>query len=89
MDKVVFPDQSEFIPNRNIHENIVVAQEILHSMHKLKSKNGFFAIKVDLAKAYDKMNWKFVEKVLMELSLPQQPRDIIMASISYVHMRTI
>lgn len=56
MDKVAFLDQSEFIPNRNIHENIVVAQEILHSMNKLKSKNEFFAIKVDLAKAYDKMN---------------------------------
>lgn len=58
-------------------------------MNKLKGKKGLFAIKVDLAKAYDKTNWKFVEKVLMELSLPQHPKNIVMDSISSVSMRTI
>lgn len=49
MDGVMSSNQT-----RNIHENIVVAQELLHSMNKLKDNKGFFAIKVDLAKAYDK-----------------------------------
>lgn len=54
MDGVMSPNQTGFIHNRNIHENIVVAQELLHSMNKLKGNKEFFAIKVDLAKAYDK-----------------------------------
>lgn len=36
MDKVASSNLSGFIPNRNIHENIVVAQEIMYSMDKLK-----------------------------------------------------
>lgn len=51
MDRIVSPNQTSFYPRRNIHENIVMAQVILHSMHKLKGKKGFFVIKVDLAKA--------------------------------------
>lgn len=88
MDKVVSPNQTGCIPNRNIHENIVVAQELLQSMNNLKGKNGLFSIKVDQEKAYDKMNWKFVEKVIIELSIPQKLRYIIMSSISSVRMRT-
>ncbi|WJX12193.1 hypothetical protein P8452_02716 [Trifolium repens] len=42
-----------FIPERSIHENIVVAQELVHNMNKMTGKKGYFAIKVDLAKAYD------------------------------------
>lgn len=36
MDKVASPNLFGFIPNRNIHENIVVAQEIMYNMDKLK-----------------------------------------------------
>lgn len=53
MDRFIPPNQIGFIPMRNIHENIVVAREILHSMHKLRGKKRLFAIKVDLEKAYD------------------------------------
>lgn len=45
----------------SIHENIVVAHEVLHNMHKLKGKHGYFAIKVDLAKAYDTLSWNFMD----------------------------
>lgn len=89
MNEVVTPNQFGFIPNRNIHENIVVAQETLHSMHKLKGKRGYFTIKVDLTKTYDKMNRQFFEKVLMELRLPQNLRQIILASTTLVNMRTV
>lgn len=56
MDHIVSPYQFGFIRNRNIHENVVVAQEILNSMHYSKRKVGSFIINVDLAKAYDNIN---------------------------------
>lgn len=37
-------------------ENIVVAQEILHNMNKMKDIQDSFVVKVDLAKAYDNLN---------------------------------
>lgn len=45
-----------FIRQRNINDNIVVAQELLHIMHKLKGRKHYFALKADLAKAYDKIS---------------------------------
>jgi hypothetical protein len=54
--KLVSPYQTGFVPGRNIHENIVVAKEMMHSMHWMQGKKGYFAIKVDLAKAYDKIS---------------------------------
>lgn len=35
-------------------ENILIAQEILHSFHTKRGKGGYMAIKVDLEKAYDR-----------------------------------
>jgi hypothetical protein len=47
---VVSPHYTGFILGRSIHENIVVAQEMAHSMRKINGNVGYFAIKVDLAK---------------------------------------
>lgn len=55
MPVIISPYQTGFIPTRSIHENIIVAQELLHSMRRMRGRNGFFAIKVDLAKAYDRI----------------------------------
>lgn len=71
-DRLVSPNQTGFIPRRNIHENIVVAQEILQSMHKLRGKKRLFAIKVDLEKAYDMISWNFVNNILIEVGIPSK-----------------
>ncbi|KAL8151999.1 hypothetical protein V2J09_021807 [Rumex salicifolius] len=44
---------SSFIPDRSITDNIVLAQEIVHSMKGKKGRKGWFLLKLDLAKAYD------------------------------------
>lgn len=59
----------------------MVAQEMLHSMKILKGKNGFFAIKVDLAKAYDMINWNFSSNILIEVGIPYILMNVIIASI--------
>lgn len=52
---IISPNQTGFIPTRSIHENIIVAQEMMHSMRKIRGRNGFFVIKVDLMKVYDRL----------------------------------
>ncbi|KAA3467146.1 reverse transcriptase [Gossypium australe] len=47
--------QASFIVGRNISENIIIAQEAMHTMNTTKSKKYWMAVKVDLEKAYDRI----------------------------------
>ncbi|XP_021605634.1 uncharacterized protein LOC110610068 [Manihot esculenta] len=57
-------EQSSFVPGRQIIDNIVVFQEVLHTMRTFKRSGSFMAIKIDLEKAYDRLNWDFIQWVL-------------------------
>ena len=64
LHKLISPCQSAFISRRWIAENGVIVHEMLHSFKKRKVKNGLMAIKLDLQKAYDRVNWNFLQAVL-------------------------
>ena len=61
---VISPNQTVFVKGRSITENTSVAREIVHPMAIKKGKKGFMMIKLDMEKAYDKMNWEFVKEAL-------------------------
>lgn len=56
IDNIISSFQTGFILRQNIQENIIVAQEMLHSMNHLNGKISDFMLKVGLAKAYDNLN---------------------------------
>ena len=62
--KIIYPNQCSFVPGRQGTDNIIVAQEVIHSMRNRKGKKGFMTIKIDLEKAYDRVRWNFVLKCL-------------------------
>eukprot|EP00253_Pinus_taeda_P019465 PITA_19465 len=65
LSRHISPEQFGFLDGRQIHEAIGVAQEVLHSI-KLKNKKGA-VIKIDLSKAYDKINWTYIRMLLTHL----------------------
>ncbi|KAK4254761.1 hypothetical protein QN277_010094 [Acacia crassicarpa] len=70
LPQVIAPNQCSFVPGRHSSDNIIVAQEVIHTMRSLKQRKGFLAIKIDLEKAYDRVNWKFLLGCLQEINLP-------------------
>jgi hypothetical protein len=60
----IHPSQQAFIEGRRINNNIIVAQEIAHSF-SLSSWDGLdFMLKIDLAKAFDRIEWHFIASAL-------------------------
>lgn len=57
--------QSSFIPGRLKLDNIIATQEVLHSLRSRKGRNTSMVVKVDLEKVYDRVDWAFLEKVLV------------------------
>jgi hypothetical protein len=67
LDRIISPCKSAFVPGRWIGENQVIVKELMHSFKTRKVKDGFVAFKVDLQKAYDRINWGFLKTVLTQL----------------------
>ncbi|XP_026419678.1 uncharacterized protein LOC113315627 [Papaver somniferum] len=84
LDEIIAPNQSAFIPKRQIVDNIVIAHEMLHTMNTSKSKKGFLALKLDLSKSFDKMEWNFIVKIFKNFGFSDKWCSMIYECISTV-----
>jgi hypothetical protein len=89
MPKVVSPFQSSFVPGRHSKDNIIIAQEMIHSMKGLKGRKQFMTIKLDLEKAYDRLNWKFIDETLKAIGIPHKLRSLIIECITSPNIQVL
>ncbi|KAK3193017.1 hypothetical protein Dsin_024327 [Dipteronia sinensis] len=61
LPKIISPNQSAFVLGRLIFDNVLVGFELFHSIGKRKKgKKCFIALKIDMSKAYDRVEWSFL-----------------------------
>lgn len=70
LGKLISPLQYTFVPGRRGTDNAIIVQELIHTISRKKGRTGFMAIKMDLEKAYDKLEWSFVREMLIKVNLP-------------------
>lgn len=73
--------QSSFIPNRQATDNIVIAQEVVHSMRRGTGRKRGMVVKIDLEKAYDRIDWTFLESVLRTVGFEEGIVSIILGCL--------
>lgn len=83
LSRCITNEQFGFLDGRQIHEAIGVAQETIHSVKKMKRKGA--VIKIDLSKAYDRINWVYIRMLLTHLGFKYEFIRWIMGCISNVN----
>lgn len=84
LDSIISVNQSAFTPERLITDNILVAFEVFHYMKNLNKAEGFMAMKLDMSKAYDRIEWCFLEAILEKLGFDALWRRNVMDCVTTV-----
>ena len=85
LPSIVSENQSAFQAGRVITDNILMAFETLHYMKtQQRGSTGFMALKLDMSKAYDRVEWSFLECLLRKMGFHSRWVNLMMECITTV-----
>lgn len=79
--RLISVEQGAFIRGRCITDNILIAQEFMHDLHRSPARQCLMAVKLDMERAYDRVSWDFLYRSLQEFGFDGLIIDWIMACI--------
>jgi hypothetical protein len=86
---VISEEQSTFILSKLITDNALIAYENIHYLKRKKGKSGACALKLDMAKAYDRVEWTYLRLIMLQMGFSGYWIDPIMRCVEYVKLSVI
>lgn len=82
---LISENQSAFFQGRSISDNVLITYEVLHFLKTSKAKERCsMAFKIDMSKAYDRLEWDFIKTVLEKFGFHSKWVQWIMQYVSTV-----
>ncbi|WJX23528.1 hypothetical protein P8452_12731 [Trifolium repens] len=79
-------EQSAFVEGRSILDNALIAMEVIHSLkRRTRGSKGELALKIDISKAFDKVDWGFLKGMLVRMGFSETWVRWIMMCVSTVN----
>ena len=85
LSNLISENQSAFVPNRAISDNVLITHEVLHFLKTSQaSKRCSMAVKTDMSKAYNRLEWNFIELVLKRMGFHQKWIQLILQCVTTI-----
>ena len=85
LQEIIGENQSVFVAESLITDNVLVAHVMMnHISKKRKGKCGEMAVKLDMSKAYNQVEWDCLQLIMQKLGFHERWISIVMRCVSLV-----
>ncbi|XP_070020817.1 secreted RxLR effector protein 78-like [Nicotiana tabacum] len=79
---IIGPNQASFLSNRKALDNASIVQEYITHFGKMEGKSSNMILKIDLEKAFDRLEWSFIKQTPHAFKFPNTITNLIMSCVS-------
>lgn len=81
LDTLIHPTQTSFQQHKRASDNAIIVQEIINKFRTMRGANSSMLLKLDLEKAFDRLEWSFIKYTLTYYNFPTPLVRLIMSCV--------